>query len=173
VKFFSNQTNRNIDIWVGPNGKAQDFISITGINAVEVKASSNDLNSVRISSLEQLDFAGDLVLTVFPVSSAKEDSNDPLNLSSLVKSIESMLPENQIGAFRRKLAMIGLYLNDDVNAFNFVVGDPQYFDVRAGFPRILKSSISSEIFNCSYDISLVSLAEFATNQASTIARLAK
>jgi hypothetical protein len=171
--WLENQTNRNLDIWVGPNGSSQDFIGITGVNAVEVKASSNDLNSVRISSLEQLDFAGNLVLAVFPISSATDDSKDPLNLAYLVESIESMLPENQIEAFRRKLAMIGLSLNDEVNAIHFLVGEPQFFDVIAGFPRIIKSTISSEIFNCSYDISLLSLSEFATNQFNTISRLAK
>lgn len=171
--WLENQTNRNLDVWVGPNGSSQDFISITGVNAVEVKASSNDLNSVRISSLEQLDFAGNLVLAVFPISSTKEDSKDPLNLENLVESIESMLPENQIEAFRRKLAMIGLSLNDEVNAIHFLVGEPQFFDVTAGFPRIIKSTISSEIFNCSYDISLLSLSEFTTNQSNTISRLVK
>jgi len=171
--WLENQTNKNLDVWVGPNGTSQDFISMTGVNAVEVKASSNDLNSVRISSLEQLDFAGNLVLAVFPISSDKEDSNEPLNLSNLVASIENMLPQNQIDAFRRKLAMIGLTLNDEINAIHFVLGEPQYFDVRAGFPRLIKSAISSEIFNCSYDISLISLADFATKQSDTLARLAK
>ena len=170
--WLEKQSNKNLDVWVGPNGKSQDFISITGSNAVEIKASSNDLNSIKISSLEQLDFAGNLVLAVFPLSSANEDSIDPINLEILVSSIESLLPVNQINAFRRKLAMIGLSLSDEVNAIRFVVGEPLYFDVRAGFPRIIKSTISSEIFNCSYDVSLGSLTEFATNQVNTISRLA-
>lgn len=171
--WLESQANKNLDVWVGPNGKSQDFISMTGANAVEIKASSNDLTSVRISSLEQLDFEGDLILAVFPISSANDDSVSPLNLSALVTSIESMLPSNQIDAFRRKMAMIGLSLNHDVNSIHFVIGEPEYFDVRSGFPRIIKTSVSSEIFNCSYDISLVSLAEFATNQADAIYRLAK
>jgi hypothetical protein len=167
------QESKNLDIWVGPNGKSQDFISISGSNAVEIKACSNDLNSVKISSLEQLDFGGDLVLAVFPISSAKDDSIEPINLEILVSSIESMLPQNQIETFRRKLAMIGLSLNADVNEIYFLIGEPHYFDVRSGFPRIIKTTISREIFNCSYDISLVSLAEFATSQIITIGRLAK
>jgi hypothetical protein len=171
--WLQSQSNKNLDIWVGPNGKSQDFISMTGTNAVEIKASSNDLTSVKISSLEQLDFEGDLILAVFPISSAKENSVDQLNLGALVSSIESMLPINQIDSFRRKLAMIGLSLNDEVNSIHFVIGEPEYFDVRVGFPRIIKTTISSEIFNCSYDISLVSLTEFATNQVDTIDRLAK
>lgn len=171
--WLESQSNKNLDIWVGPNGKSQDFISMTGANAVEIKASSNDLTSVRISSLEQLDFEGDLIVAVFPISSAKDNSVDQLNLGALVSSIESMLPVNQIDSFRRKLAMIGLSLNDEVNSIHFVIGEPKYFDVRAGFPRIIKTTISSEIFNCSYDISLVSLAEFATNQVNTIDRLSK
>lgn len=171
--WLENQANKNLDVWVGPNGKSQDFISMTGANAVEIKASSNDLTSVRISSLEQLDFEGDLILAIFPISSANDDSVSPLNLTALVASIECVLPSNQIDSFRRKMAMIGLSLNHDVNAIYFVIGEPEYFDVRAGFPRIIKASVSSEIFNCSYDISLVSLAEFATNQADAIYRLAK
>ncbi len=171
--WLESQANKNLDVWVGPNGKSQDFISMTGANAVEVKASSNDLTSVRISSLEQLDFEGDLILAIFPIRSANDDSVSPLNLSALVTSIESMLPTNQIDIFRKKMAMIGLSLNHDVNAIHFVIGEPEYFDVRAGFPRIIKASVSSEIFNCSYDISLVSLAEFASTQADAINRLVK
>ena len=168
-----SQENMNLDIWVGPNGKSQDFISISGSNAVEIKASSNDLSSVKISSLEQLDFSGDLILAVFPITSAKDDALEPLNLERLIASIESILPPNQIDSFKRKLAMIGVSLNDEINAIHFEIGEPQYFDVRSGFPRIIKTSISSEIFNCSYDISLISLAEFSTNETNTISRLAK
>jgi len=168
-----NQENKNLDIWVGPNGKSQDFISISGSNAVEIKASSNDLSSVKISSLEQLDFEGNLILAVFPISAAGDDATDPINLGMLVSSIESMLPENQVESFRRKLAMIGISPNDDINLIHFVIGEPHFFDIRSGFPRIIKTIISSEIFNCSYDISLVSLTEFATTQTISIDRLAK
>jgi hypothetical protein len=171
--WLENQSNKNLDIWVGPNGKSQDFISITGANAVEIKASSNDLSIVRIASLEQLDFAGDLILAVFPISSAKENSVDPINLQTLADSIEGILPSNQIDSFRRKLAMLGVIFNEDVNVIRFTIGEPQYFDVRTGFPRIIKTTISSEIFNCSYDISLGSLSEFATNQTNAISRLSK
>jgi hypothetical protein len=171
--WLESQENKNLDIWVGPNGKSQDFISISGLNAVEIKASSNDLNSVKISSIEQLDFGGDLILAVFPISTAKDNAVEPLNLEELVTSIERMLPENQVDTFRKKLAMIGVLLNDDVNAIQFEIGKPHYFDIRSGFPRIIKTTVSSEIFNCSYDISLGSLGEFATNQANTLGRLAK
>jgi hypothetical protein len=171
--WLESQENRNLDIWVGPNGKSQDFISMTGANAVEIKASSNDLSSIRISSLEQLDFEGDLTLAVFPITAATDNSSDPTNLQSIVNSIEGMLPNNQVDIFRRKLAMLGLAINEDVNLIYFNVGEPRYFEVLPGFPRIIKTIISSEIFNCSYDIALTSLSEFATTQALTISRLSK
>jgi len=171
--WLENQDNKNLDIWVGPSGKSQDFISFSGLNAVEIKASSNNLTSIKISSLEQLDFEGDLILAVFPISAANDEAIDSFNLERLVSSIESILPENQKDTFKRKLAMIGLSFNEDSNSIYFLVGEPHFFDVKSGFPRIIKSTISSEIFNCSYDISLVSLAEFTTNQTNTINRLAK
>lgn len=171
--WLENQGNKNLNVWVGPNGRSQDFISISGTNAVEIKASSNDLSSARISSLEQLDFEGDLILAVFPVSAADENSIDPINLQMLAASIESLLPLNQIDDFRRKLLMLGINFTEEVNAIRFNIGEPFYFDVCSGFPRITKNTISSEIFNCSYDISLLSLSEFSSNQATAISRLSK
>lgn len=171
--WLESQASRNLDIWVGPNGKPQDFISMTGSNAVEIKASSNDLSSVRISSLEQLDFEGNLTLAVFPITSASEDSLDPINIQSIVNSIEALLPTNQIDIFKRKLAMLGLNLNEDVNSIYFKVGQPHYFKVLSGFPRIIRAIISNEIFNCSYDISLTSLSEFSTTQKNTISGLSE
>lgn len=167
------QESKNIDIWVGPNGKSQDFISISALNAVEIKASSNDLVSVKISSMDQLDFQGDLMLGVFPVSAANDQSMSPINLELLISLIEGKLPSNQIDIFKRKLAMTGVPFNKGANDFYFTVGEAKYFEIRPGFPRIIRANISSEIFNCSYDISLRSLSGFATSQITAISRLSK
>jgi hypothetical protein len=167
------QEGKNLDIWVGPNGKSQDFISISGLNAVEIKASSNDLVSVKISSIDQLDFEGDLLLAVFPISTASNESFNSINLEILISSIEDKLPLNQIDIFKRKLAMTGISHSKGANDFYFTVGSPKYFEIRPGFPRIIRANISSEILNCSYDISLTSLSEFAISQNNAISRLFK
>ena len=167
------QESKILDIWVGPNGKSHDFISISGLNAVEIKASSNDLVSVKISSIDQLDFEGDLILAVFPISTASNESFSHINLEILISSIEDKLPPNQIDIFKRKLAMTGVSNSKGVNDFYFTVGYPKYYEIRPGFPRIISANISSEIFNCNYDISLTSLSEFATSQINAISRLSK
>ena len=96
------------------------------------------------------------------------------NVAAALAALE-FLPK-RAGLPVRKLllsAVANAKQNDGIEvAIRFVVGEPLYFDVRAGFPRIIKSTISSEIFNCSYDVSLGSLTEFATNQVNTISRLA-
>ena len=171
--WLDKQENKNLDIWVGPNGKSQDFISMSGLNAIEIKASSNDLVSVKISSMDQLDFAGDLVLAVFPVSAANDQSMNQINLEFLISSVEGKLPSNQIDNFKKKLAMTGIHLNKAANDFYFSVGEPKYYEVSSGFPRIIRANIATEIFNCSYDISLTSLSEFATSQINAISRLSK
>jgi len=171
--WLERQENKNVDIWVGPNGKSQDFMSISGLNAVEIKASSENLDSIKISSMEQLDFEGDLILAVFPISTITDQSLNPINLEILILLIESKIPSSQIDIFKRKLAMTGIPQNKGANDFYFTVGEPIYFEIRPGFPRIIRANISSEIFNCSYGLSLTSLSEFATGQSNVISRLSK
>jgi hypothetical protein len=145
---------QSINDWTGPNGSSQDFISKRINKAVEIKATSSDLTAVRISSLEQLDFDGDLYLSVYPINACEPSSPDVKTISSLVKNVKAILNEDDLECFEKKLLLVGYSTDGDLDDYTFEIGNPIYYQVSNGFPRLIKANIAIEISNCHYDINL-------------------
>lgn len=145
---------QSINDWTGPNGSSQDFISKRNNKAVEIKATSSDLTAVRISSLEQLDFDGDLYLCVYPINACEPSSPDVKTISSLVKNIKAILNKVNVECFEKKLLLVGYASDGDLDDYTFEIGKPIHYEVSNGFPRLIKANIAIEISNCHYDINL-------------------
>jgi Putative PD-(D/E)XK family member, (DUF4420) len=145
---------QSINDWTGPNGSSQDFINKRINKAVEIKAASSDLTAVKISSLEQLDFDGDLYLCVYPINACEPSSHNVKTISSLVKKIKACLNEFDLACFEKKLLLIGYASDGDLDEYTFEIGKPIHYEVSNGFPRLIKANIAIEISNCHYDINL-------------------
>lgn len=164
---------QSINDWTGPNGSSQDFISKTINKAVEIKATSSDLTAVRISSLEQLDFDGDLYLCVYPINACEPSSLNVKTISSLVKNVKANLNEVDLACFEKKLLLVGYAAAGDLDDYTFEIGKPIHYEVSNGFPRLIKANIAIEISNCHYDINLNRCNNFLIDKDTMFAEFIK
>ncbi len=167
ISFLSHwiKLGQDLKCWTGPEGSPQDFINEKIKKAVEIKATSSDFTAVRISSLEQLDFNGTLHLCVFPITACDSSSHNAKTISSLVRNLQSKLDETSIAIFRKKLMLSGYSEDNDLDGYTFEIGEPLFYKVGMGFPRLIKANIAIEISNCSYDINLNKCTNFLIDRS--------
>ena len=93
--------------WVGADGADQDFVYKDGWH--EVKSVGASAASVTISSLEQLDCAGEGELVVMRIDKAAPDKAGSLSLNDVVQQIFSKLTTtaDALDLFRVKLSAYG------------------------------------------------------------------
>lgn len=141
-----------VEGWLGSKGGSQDFVSKSKGKSVEVKSRSESQNVIKISSLEQLDSGAPLFLCVYPVTQIKEGAYYE-TLDSLVEEISRELELQDLAAFNQSLLLAG-YIKGQYAGYRMKIGDPDFYEVLTGFPRIIRSSIASEIVSCRYELNL-------------------
>jgi hypothetical protein len=149
----------NITAWTGPLGTPQDFTDSVKNMAFEVKAIGRSDLTVKISSLDQLDFGGQLFLVTFPVVSAKIDDPVKINLDQLVAEITELLSGLHIPEFLHLLLQAG-YVTDLYKDIKFTVGDPYFYKLGPEFPRIIRASVPQEVIAVRYEIDLAQCKKF-------------
>jgi hypothetical protein len=143
----------NINIWTGPLGTAQDFTNKTSNVAVEVKAVSKEKSLVKISSIDQLEYSGNLFLVTIPVISAKINDNEKLNIDLIVKEIKEIIGDRFNNELNTLLLNSG-YIEDLYRDYYFVVDQPICYEVVANFPKITRSMVPIEIHAAKYELNL-------------------
>jgi hypothetical protein len=161
-KILIKSISPNINIWTGPKGSPQDFIDKKSNVAVEVKAVSKDNSLVKISSIDQLDFNGELYLVTIPINSAKIDDQIKINLDFIVKEICELIDAVQMPDFQKLLLNSG-YVENLYKDYFFVLDEPTYYKVNLNFPKIIRSMVSTEIISAKYEIKLKDISEFKVN----------
>lgn len=155
-KLWTTKFNENIGTWVGPNDSPQDFISKNGLTGVEIKSTSWALSNIQISSMLQLDFPGKLFIAVYPGRLVDSDEVGATNLDEIVESIQKDLDPSKASEFQSKLLLSG-YVPKIFNSTYFELGEPIFYRVVDGFPRLIRANIDSSITDCKYAISLSDL----------------
>lgn len=158
------ELGQSINDWTGPNGASQDFINKKINKAVEVKATSSDMMAVKISSLEQLDFGGALYLCVYPINNCESSNPKAITIARLIKELKESMSDIDIVTLQKKLVLVGYISNEvEIEKYSFSIGEPVYYEVSTGFPRLIKANTALEISNCHYDINLNKCKKFLTN----------
>jgi hypothetical protein len=144
-----------VAMWVGPESGIHDFVG-NGIG-VECKAQVGADPALRVSSLEQLDPSGLRRLGVRRLRLTEAPNGR--SLADLVVEVRA-----RIGGWdlERKLALAG-WRDADSGAHaepRLVVVDETLFDVRAGFPSLIRSSVPVGILDATYRIDPQLLDEF-------------
>ena len=153
LKIWVTDLNRKVSSWTGPLDMPQDFTDRTHSKAVEVKAIGRTSQFVRISSLEQLDFEGDLVLAAFPIQLAGPEDPATYNLDDLVGEVSQSFSQSRIGEFNNLLLQAG-YVADLYKHIKFVIQAPIFYKVRLTFPRLTRISVPKEVVSLVYDLDL-------------------
>jgi hypothetical protein len=156
-----------IDAWVGPFEAPQDF-ALPSL-WIEAKSIYPTAAVVRISSVDQLDVAGRILLAVVTLATVSAEGSS-VSPASLVDAIRQQLTESGAhGAlleFDSRLAAVG-YADEPTYAQRiFRVDKVRFFDVTGGFPLIRRRDLPNGVSEAVYDIELSSCIPFETSLAT-------
>ncbi len=150
--------------WSGPVGDPHDFRGEKA--SVEVKVTSKRTGPLvhKISSVNQLQIPIDGQLFVLSIR-AKLSENGEKSFDELVArvgSLEMFTSETGKSYLQSALQMAGYSTSLPVELSRFDVYDTQVFEVRDGFPRILKDSIPEDprVFDLIYSVDFSGAKEF-------------
>jgi hypothetical protein len=146
--------------WIGPEGKKQDFTLNNW--ALEVKTTvSGDQQTIRISSLDQLDRVTDKLYLLRVVAAPATDGNG-LSLGELYERCRTSVQHDAVveGMFLQKAsALYGKASESQINE-QFRIVNVSVFDVADEFPRLTRSDVHLAIPEARYEISIAALAPF-------------
>lgn len=149
--------------WVGPLDAAQDFHYPDGL--FEVKSIRTGTSRVMISSADQLDDTGNqLHLVAVILDSADRGDADAFCLPDIVNDMRQRLEEDSIALsiFEERLLAAGYIDSEEYRHHYYKSGDFQFFTVCEGFPRIMRSRLSSGIGKVTYELDLAACKPFET-----------
>ena len=146
--------------WIGPEGKKQDFTLDDW--AIEVKTTiSGDQQTVRISSLDQLDRITER-LYLLRVVAAPATTGDGLSLGELYNRCLTSVEHDVVleGSFLQKAsALYGQASESQINE-QYKVIKISLFDVVDDFPKLTRNEVASSIPAVNYEISVGAIALF-------------
>lgn len=146
-----------IESWMGPEKTHKDF-SIDDL-WYEVKTISNGKNTVRISSIEQLD-GGEGYLVVYCLEKMSP-SFSGIRLNSLVWSIMNCLDGSiQRENFMSKLSLYNFDFSPDYDNLVYSKISFSMFSVNESFPRITRSNIPTSVSKVQYELALSKIEKF-------------
>jgi hypothetical protein len=142
-----------INSWVGPSSAPQDFIF--NKEAFEIKAVSVGKKIVSISSLDQLDFNGDLNLVVCELLACDRDNFNKTNLNLIVSEISSLINDTDLlTLFKTKLLEVGYFNHTFYDNKNYEINKMYKIIVDNIFPKLIREQVPREIINASYEINI-------------------
>lgn len=126
----------------------------------EVKTVSSGKNTVKISSIEQLesDVPGELI--VYKLEKMSE-MYDGITLNKLVFDTANMFPiQDDRDKFLNKVALLGYMYNNYYDTLVFEVKKFTRYKVFDGFPVLTKDNLPAQIVKASYEIDLAQIKDF-------------
>lgn len=157
----------NVNSWRGPHKDSQDFLCNNC--AIEVKSClSSKRKLATISSKYQLETEKQKLFMIF-YSLTKIEGG--LNLNQLINETLNLIKiESEKTIFLKKLLEIG-YSFEETEYFSFNVDSKSYFDINEKFPKLISTSIDSEIVEVKYKIDLSLCNEFLINENKVLGAL--
>ena len=159
--------------WVGGERETHDFYYPN--NAVEVKTTTQkEPYSVKISSeyqMDESDVAGNLYLYAVIL---RKSHNSGEKIPERVSVIRNLLStDNQMKAiFNERVFRYG-YVDGCEDQYNcgFHIRDTFVFEIREGFPRIIRKMLKSGIAKVSYDIALGQCNAYSCEETHLISQI--
>lgn len=154
---------RGIDValesWMGPEKTHKDFSDQQ--DWFEVKTISFGKESVRISSIEQLDSDIDGTLVVYEME-RMSPSFEGIRLNQLVNSIIALLVNtHQRETFMAKLQLFGFDFSNENDSLVFALRNQNMYRVdRENFPRLHRALLPVAISRAQYELLLTEIEPF-------------
>lgn len=144
--------------WSGQELTHKDFSF--GDTWVEVKTIKSSSQSVKISSLEQLDSEYIGELAVYSLEKMSMAYNG-ITLNKLIMQVREMFSTaEERDHFMANVALQGYEYHNIYDEYVYEISGYRRYAVTGGFPRITPNTVASAIKKASYEIYLTDLAEF-------------
>ena len=158
--------NRGVDIalesWMGPEKTHKDFSDQQ--DWFEIKTINFGKESVRISSIEQLDSDIDGTLVIYELEKMSP-SFEGIRINQLVNSIISMMVNtHQRETFMAKLQLFGFDFSNENNNLVFALRNQFKYRVdNKNFPRLNRVLLPEAITRAQYELLLSEIERFKLN----------
>ena len=130
----------------------------------EIKTKHVHIQTIKISSLEQLDSPLNGELVVIDLEKMSPEFNG-IKLNSLVIEIRNKLFNiEDADLFDYKLGQVGYEYNDDYDDYSYELKKITKYKVTRQFPRILRNEIDDRIQKIQYEISVNALTDFTIEE---------
>lgn len=162
-----NGVSDAVEYWNGPISAAQDLQSKE--TAVEIKSTvSHSLDSVSISSEIQLDCCERSALFLI-VSRFEQSKRNGYRLQDYVAKVVEKLTSRQRNGFYAKLLCLG-YEPEVADLYDkyYAIKEQRYYQVKEGFPRLLRKDLKQGVFDVAYRVSLACCETFRTDLQSVV-----
>lgn len=166
----SDDTQKCIQSWVGPQGAIRDFQLLDW--ALEVKTThGNNHQKIQISSERQLDTSNLNQLFLFHLSLEEQQKNGE-TLNALIDEIFDMLNSDVASQtqFRIMISRVG-YFNHHRNLYDkkgYIIRQAAYYLVKDEFPRIEESEVRKGVGDVKYSIILSENTDYKIKEDSVI-----
>lgn len=151
-------TTRALKSWSGQELTHKDF-SVDD-TWYEVKTISKGKDSVKISSLEQLESDNHGYLVVYTLEKMSQEYSG-ITLNQLIfdtLNIFSMDSEKDL--FIDKISTQGYSYNTYYNGFVYSIKDCYLYSVTKEFPKLTKQTVPIEVTKASYELSLTGISQY-------------
>lgn len=149
-----------VEAWQGADGGNQDFV-VKGL-AMEVKSiAPKATNRVDIASESQLDSAADALFLVVKYVAQGSGAFGVQSLNEIVRQIvRRLVGTAALEEFQIRLGQAGYEELDHYNNPQFQVSATRAFEVREGFPRLVRSNLDAGIHQVRYSLDIEALKPF-------------
>ena len=150
-----------LDSWMGPEKTHKDFSDQQ--DWFEIKTISFGKESVRISSIEQLDSNVEGTLVVYELEKMSP-SYEGIKLNQLVNSIIALLTNSsQRETFMAKLQLFNFDFSNEYDAIVFALRSRNMYRVDTNFPRLHRIMLPEAILRVQYELLLSEIEPFKLN----------
>lgn len=158
--------NEAVSSWIGAEAAHKDF-ALTDGTWFEAKAIDVGKNTVKISSIEQLDSSDKGFLVVSHVEKTSYENTLGLNLYRALKNLTTQVTEeNVIGELYSKVISLGVDISslveekNELNSKNYIFHSTDFFEVHNDFPRINRETFPKAFGNISYELLLSEINDY-------------
>lgn len=164
VRDGTREVHETVTGWLGPLGADQDFLYSD--RALEVKALGPGVDSISISSLEQLDCVVPMHLVVMILRQVTSGEPSAIGLNSLSARIEGMIASSPeaLKTFKERLLEARYVEHDYYDTILFEPMSLVSYRVTDTFPKLTGEMVSSGIVNASYAIAIEAIVEFRDDE---------
>lgn len=148
----------SVSMWTGPDATKKDF-SVEN-SWYEIKSIDYGKNSVKISSIEQLDSDIDGQLVIYQLEKMAPEFNG-VSLNNLIESIMSMFTSFlDKDLFVEKLKEAGYSYESTYDSPVYAIRDISHYMVSKKFPKLERSKINKAINSAVYELTISELVEY-------------